>query len=435
MTKRVAATTVGCKVNLYDTQAVLQRFVEQGYEVADFASDADVYIVNTCSVTNIADKKSRQMIRRAKSRGGIVVAMGCAVQADGVRFAEIGVDIVVGTAERGRIVDFVERFIQDSVKIEHIVDISAETDFEDAFVEQIDGRTRAFLKIQDGCDNFCAYCIVPHVRGRPRSRPVADVLAQARHFADAGRKEIVVAGIHVASYGKDLGEGNGALLAMLKEICGLSGVERVRLSSVEPGVITPDFLDFAAANPKFCDHLHLSLQSGSDRILKLMNRKYTTGEYANAVEKLRMTMPEISITTDIIAGFPGETDDDHKQTMAFVEDLGLCGLHVFPFAAKAGTAAADMPGQLAGNIKQSRAAELVALGKRLTDVRYAGYVGKTVAVLVEERKAGLFVGKTTNYLSVGFESDRDLTNTIVGMKIESQRGDMLFGQPGVVICG
>ena len=398
MAKKVAAITLGCKVNLHDTHTLLAKFVDAGYEIVDKADDADVCIVNTCCVTNAADKKSRQAVRRAKARGGIVAAVGCACQANPARFEEIGADIVLGTA----------------------------TNFEVNDISKIHDRTRAFLKIQDGCNNFCAFCIIPHVRGRSRSRPLADVIAAARRFAEAGHKEIVVAGICVASYGNDLQDCD--LLTALEQICKIDGIERVRLSSVEPNAITPEFLGFVAGQPKFCNHLHLSLQSGCDAILKAMGRKYTTPQFMEAVAALRAIMPDVSITTDIIAGFPGETDEYHQQTLDFIANSGLAALHVFPYSAKEGTTAASMPGQLASAVKKQRAKELIKLGDGLTEMYNAQFAGRVMPVLAEARNvAGFYEGKTTNYIPIYFEGEKGLEGRILEVKLDAPHAGGFFG--------
>jgi len=427
MGKKVAATTIGCKVNLYDTQALLQKLADAGYEVVENAADAaDIFIVNTCCITNAADKKSRQAVRRAKSRGAIVAVMGCASQAAPEKYADIGADIVLGTADRGKILDHLASFCADTAIIDYNPDILAYRDFEAADVTKMLGKTRAFLKIQDGCDNFCAFCIIPHVRGRNRSRPFDDVVTQARRFVEIGYKEIVVAGICVASYGKDIQGHN--ILSVLRAICAIDGIERVRLSSVEPNVITPEFLDFVAHEPKFCDHLHLSLQSGSDAVLAAMNRKYNTAQYAGAVAAVRKIMPNVSITTDVIAGFPGESEENHYETMNFIDRLGLAALHVFPFSAKDGTMAAKMANQIPSTIKSRRAKELIKLGDTLAVACHERFVGKTVSVLVEGRNAaGLYEGKTTNYISVCFDAPDGLEGSIVNIRLDAPHANGLFG--------
>ncbi|MCL2235255.1 MAG: tRNA (N(6)-L-threonylcarbamoyladenosine(37)-C(2))-methylthiotransferase MtaB [Defluviitaleaceae bacterium] len=428
MNKTVAATTIGCKVNLYDTQGILEYFTKVGYSTVDFGEKADVYVVNTCSVTNLADKKSRQMIRQAKRRNpdAIVAAVGCSTQSNPSIYEGLGVDIIMGTANRDKLVEHVENFNKQIV-IDLPPNIRNEQTFENAEITTDTELTRAFLKIQDGCNNFCTYCIIPHVRGASRSRNFGDLLAQAQGFAHKGYKEIVVAGIHVASYGKDLHGHN--LIDALSTIAEISGIERVRLSSVEPNVITPEFCDFVAKTPKFCDHLHLSLQSGSDRILQLMNRKYTTENYRQAVAQIRAVRPKISITTDVIAGFPGETDQDHRQTLDFVEELKLAKIHVFPFSAKEGTVAAGLSGQIPRNVKKQRSAEILEVSNKLEMAYYQGFIGQTMPVLVEEiNKNGFYSGKTSNYMSVEFIStSTDLTNRISPVKLNLADNNRLFG--------
>ncbi|MDR2168262.1 MAG: tRNA (N(6)-L-threonylcarbamoyladenosine(37)-C(2))-methylthiotransferase MtaB [Clostridiales bacterium] len=420
MAKRVAATTIGCKVNVYDTQVLMAEFERQGHIIADFRDEADIYIINTCCVTNLADKKSRQMVGRARQRSpqAIVVAMGCAGQANPLKYRDLGVDIVVGTTNRGEILKHIANF-----KGEPIVAISekilSEKSYEDAATTAAFGRTRAYLKIQEGCNNFCTYCIIPHVRGPSRSRDFEDSLAQAEAFAAAGYKEIVVAGIHVASYGKDLKEWD--LVDLLAEIAKIPEIARLRLSSIEPMAINDKFCDFMAQTPKFCEHLHLSLQSGSDSVLKNMRRKYDTKLYEQAVGQIRKISPQANITTDLIAGFPGETEDDHRQTLEFVRSLKLTKLHVFPFAAKAGTIAAELQNQLPKAVKTRRVKELLALSAELEKEYYAKFLWQIMPVLVEKKTAnGRYSGKTTNYIPVEFETEGDdLLNEIVGIKMSN----------------
>jgi len=426
--KTVAATTIGCKVNIYDTQGILEIFAKYGYAVVDFSEIADVYVINTCSVTNLADKKSRQMIGQAKRRNpqAVVAAVGCSSQANPDVYRDLGVDIVMGTSGRGQLVHHIENLNQQPI-MDVLPNIRGQKSFENTHITSDTSRTRAFLKIQDGCDNFCTYCIIPHVRGPSRSLNFEDLIGQAAAFAYAGYKEIVVAGIHVASYGKDLQEWD--LVDALTQIAELKGIERVRLSSVEPNVVTDKFCDFVEKTPKFCDHLHLSLQSGSDKILQLMNRKYTAGEYGRAVEQIRAVRPKISITTDIIAGFPSETEEEHRQSMEFVQTLNLSGLHVFPYSAKSGTAAAGMADQIPKTVKKQRVAELLEMGNHLAVSHYQDFVGQTMPVLVEEvSKNGLYLGKTANYMPVAFTSNEGgLANQIVNVTLNSADKNGLVG--------
>jgi threonylcarbamoyladenosine tRNA methylthiotransferase MtaB len=425
MILRVAATTIGCKVNLYDTQTLLARFAACGYEVVDFRDKADVYIINTCAVTNVADKKSRQMVGRAKGAKernprAIVAVMGCASQADFAKYRELGIDIVVGTEHRDKLLTYANSFVDKTVRTSQIETDTAALAKPPA-ERTSNERTRAFLKIQDGCNNFCAYCIIPYVRGLSRSRPFAEVLKEAQELVNAGFKEIVVGGIHVASYGKDLDKYDlpaPTLLNLLKEISVLKGLKRLRLSSIEPTIINQDFCDFIERTPNFCNHLHLSLQSGCDAVLKRMNRKYTTKQYEAAIKALRKASPEINITTDIIAGFPGETEDEHNQTLDFAGGLGLSKLHVFPFSPKKGTKAADMPNQTTKAIKTRRAKELIQLSNKLEKAYFERFIGRVMSVLIEEKTAdGFYLGKTTNYIPIAFKGGSFEENTIIDLKI------------------
>jgi len=431
--KTVAAVTLGCKVNLYDTEAVLKTFTDSGYKVVDFDEYADVYVINTCSVTNMADKKSRQMVRRAKAKNSnaIVAAMGCSSQLTPEKYKQIGANVVIGTSARGKILESIQNIqnngISQNKNIEYVEDIFKEKSFGISSVDNITDRTRAFLKIQEGCNGFCTFCIIPHVRGFSRSRNFDDTIVQAKRFVSAGYKEIVVAGIHVASYGKDLESKN--LIDVLKELCKIDGIVRVRLSSVEPNVVNDDFLEFVQQNPKFCDHMHLALQSASPRILKLMNRKYTPNDYELAVKNLRKVLPDINITTDIIAGFPSETEDEHKETYDFIKYVSLSSVHVFPFSPKYGTVAAKMPNQLSNEIKNRRTKEIILLASKLERDFYSRFVGKNMDVLIENMDvSGFAQGKTTNYINVAMmnNKERTIVNEIVNASIVS------FGDRGLV---
>ncbi|MCL2353797.1 MAG: tRNA (N(6)-L-threonylcarbamoyladenosine(37)-C(2))-methylthiotransferase MtaB [Defluviitaleaceae bacterium] len=428
---RVAATTVGCKVNLYDTQDILEKFMAKGYEVVGFESVADVYIINTCSVTNLADKKSRQMVGRAKKANpaAIVVAMGCSTQVNPVKYQALGVDIIIGTANRGDIFAFIDAFKAGGrAYLQFVGDVLEKRPYEPQTVTSLENRTRSYLKIQDGCNNFCTYCIIPHARGLSRSRPFRDIMEEAHALVALGCKEIVVTGIHVASYGKDLDE-DVSLLDVLRQLAEVKGLERIRLSSVEPNVVDDAFCEFIKSTPKFCGHLHLSLQSGSDEILRKMKRHYTTAEYARAVEDLRKVSPDMAITTDVIVGFPAEREENHLETVAFLKKLNLAGLHVFPYAAKEGTPAAAMKEQITKEVKTKRSKGLLALSEECQKSFYDSFVGKNMSVLVEERlENGMYSGKTTNYIPVCFESDRrDLINTICQIEIKNSDNSVLFG--------
>jgi len=406
--KKVAALTLGCKVNFYDTEAILSVFCENGYETADFDNVADVYVINTCTVTNLSDKKSRQMIRRAKTKNpnAIVVVTGCYAQAspDDVRKID-GVNIIAGVKDKLKIFSAVENYAAESGVEEIVSDVSS-VKYEPLKLSRFSERQRVFLKIEDGCNNFCSYCAIPYVRGRVSSRPSAEILREAEKIAENGFKEIVLTGICLSAYGDDyLNEEKIDLTHVVSLINGVKGIERVRLSSIEPTVITDEFLDSIKKLPKLCDHFHLPLQSGCDVTLKNMNRKYTTKQYATAVEKIRTAFPNASVTADIIAGFPGESDYDFEKSIVFTENIGFMRLHAFPFSAKKGTAACRMSGQIPKAVKTTRTNRLLALSNDLSKQFFNGFVGNDAVVLVEKiTEDGKIFGHTSNYMPVYAEA-------------------------------
>jgi len=412
--KKIAALTLGCKVNEYDTQAMLNIFTNRGYEITKFEEYADIYLINTCTVTNLSDKKSRQMIRRAKAKNpdSIVIAAGCYSQVSPEEVAEIeGVNIVLGTKDRHKIVVLVQNF-EDSADRETIINVENnkyEKVFEELEVESANARTRAFLKIQEGCNEFCTYCIIPYARGRNRSREFSKIIEEAQRFANGGFKEIVLTGIHIASYGADNGHTRGGssskrsegsqLIDVIREVHKIEGIERIRLSSVEPKVITDEFIEEIKKLHKICDHFHLSLQSGCDRILKLMNRKYSKDEFREAVKKIRTAFPNVAITTDIIVGFPGETEEDFIETYNFAEEINFADIHIFPYAAKKGTKSYDFPDRLTKSEKQARVQKLIKLCDIQVEQFREKFVGKKMAVLFETENSGY----TTNYIKMSIE--------------------------------
>lgn len=416
--KTVAAATLGCKVNAYDTEAVLELFRDRGYKVLDFAEAADVYIVNTCTVTGISDKKSRQMIRRAaqKTPGAVIVAMGCYAQTNAGEIAKIpGVDIVCGTKDRSGIPDLVEKYVKTSVVLSTVSDYDNNASFERLTLTGLSGRQRAFLKIQEGCDNFCSYCIVPFARGPVRSRPLDDIVDEAKAVAKNGIKEVVVSGISIASYGR----GTGFTLAdVLNALSGVEGLKRIRLSSIGPEAVTEGFLAAIKALPKICPHFHLSLQSGSISVLKRMNRMYDDAAYTEAVRAVTEAVPQAAVVADVIAGFPGETEKEFEESYRFIETLGLAGLHVFPYSKRPGTAAAEFPGQVDKKTKDERAAKLLALSRVLEDKFIKASIGETHEVLFEKNLGGcIFEGLTPNYITVRVESDVSIVNEILPVVI------------------
>ena len=358
--KKIAFTTLGCKVNMYDTEAMAELFQKKGYEVTDFDKFADIYIINTCTVTNLGDKKSRQTIRRAKKMNpnSIVAATGCYAQVSPDEVAKIdGINIVLGTKNRNSIVDIIENYSDKTKVLNAVSDIMKEKTFENLSIDNLKNHTRAYIKIQEGCNRFCSYCIIPYARGPVRSRKPENVLSEVEKLAKNGFKEIVLSGIHVASYGVDLKNTN--LTDILKQVHSINGIERIRFSSIEPVVITDDFITALKELPKICDHFHLSLQSGCDRTLKRMNRRYTSEEYKSAVKKLRNCYPNVAITTDIIVGFPDETEYDFEECMNFVKEVEFAKIHVFPYSPKTGTKAAEYPNQISSEVKSIRSKQMI----------------------------------------------------------------------------
>jgi threonylcarbamoyladenosine tRNA methylthiotransferase MtaB len=425
--KRVAAFTLGCKVNLYDTEAMLELFRNKGYEIVPFESEADIYIINTCTVTNIGDKKSRQMINRAAKHNALVIAAGCYAQVNPDDVMRIsGVNLVLGTKDRERIVEMTEAYTK-SMGVCNYVSGHSNRETENLNIScYTDSRTRAFLKIQDGCDRYCSYCIIPYARGPGRSRKPDDVTSDARRLADNGYKEIVLAGIHVASYGKDLK--NASLLKILPMIDNLDMVERIRLSSIDPTAVNSEFVKLLLSLTKLCDHFHLSLQSGSNAVLDRMNRRYTAEEYRKSRELLKTAFPGVSLTTDIIVGFPGETETEFEQTYNLAEEIGFAKIHVFPFSPKKGTAAANMPLQISKAVKSERAALLMGLSERSGQTYMRSFIGKTLSVLFEQScDSETFEGYATNYIKTRAKSFSDITNKICTVNVEHIQGDCVYG--------
>ncbi len=417
--KKIAFTTLGCKVNMYDTEAMMELFQEKGYEITEFDDFADIYIINTCTVTNFGDKKSRQTIRRAKrlNPNAIVVATGCYAQVAPETVKEIeGINIVIGTKDRHSIVEIVENYKDKTKVLNAVGDIMKERTFEKLSVKNLKNHTRAYLKIQEGCNRFCTYCIIPYARGPVRSRNPKDVIEEVKELAQNGFKEIVLTGIHVASYGVDLK--NTTLLDIIKEVHKINGIERIRFSSIEPLVITDEFLNEIKNLPKVCDHFHLSLQSGCNRTLKRMNRRYTSDDYKTAVSKLKSAFPNVALTTDIIVGFPDETEEDFNESMNFAKEIKLSKIHVFPYSPKTGTKAAEYPNQISSEIKNNRTKKMIELSNELNKEFLENYIGKVKPVLFEKNIGNnIYEGHTTNYITVYASSDLNITNQILNTKI------------------
>lgn len=413
--RKVAFYTLGCKVNQYDTEAVLEKFKAVDYEIVDFNDYADVYVVNTCTVTHLSDRKCRQMLRKTKkiNENSILVAMGCYAQiaADKIKDQVNEIDIIIGTDKRNQIVEVVEDFEKNRAETINLVsDIMDVNEFEEMTISHLGERTRVYIKVQEGCNNYCTYCIIPYTRGKIRSRKEEQVVEEVTRLANLGFKEIILTGIHVLAYGKDLGDTN--LIQLLKRVHEVEGIERIRMSSIEPVAITEEFIEALRELPKVCHHFHLSLQSGSDRVLKRMNRKYTTTDYIKSVEDLRALWPDVAITTDIIVGFPGETDEEFEETVAFVEKVKLSQIHIFPFSPREGTPAAKMKDQIAPAVKEKREKALAAKEKALRLAYMEQFLGQEMEVLFEKHQEGKVSGYTSNYLRVQVEGDESLENTL-----------------------
>ncbi|MCF6466520.1 tRNA (N(6)-L-threonylcarbamoyladenosine(37)-C(2))-methylthiotransferase MtaB [Clostridium sp. Cult2] len=426
---KVAFYTLGCKVNQYETEAMEELFEKRGYEIVNNNEKADIYIINTCTVTNLGDRKSRQFIRRAKktNKDSIIVAVGCYSQVAPEEVEEIeGVDIVIGTTDRNRIVDLCEEAKFNNKKINIVKSIRDHKKFERLNVADLKDKTRAYIKIQEGCNQFCSYCIIPYARGPIRSRELDDILIESRRLANVGFKEIILTGIHVTSYGKDLNDLR--LIDVIEEISKIDGIERIRLSSIEPTFIDEEFMQRAVNTKKLCDHFHLSLQSGSDTVLKRMNRKYTSEEFKGIVNIIRDYMPNAGITTDIIVGFPGETQEEFEETYNFVKNIGFSRIHVFKYSPRKGTPASKFKNQIHGSIKHQRSENLILLGDELMKAFNEKHIGKTIYVLFEEGENGFVEGYTTNYIRVKVESEDEMQGKILPVKIIGKENDILIGK-------
>ena len=422
--KKVSFYTLGCKVNQYETNAMAQKFKEAGYEIVDMNDDiSDICIVNTCTVTNMSDRKSRHSLRRVKEKNpsAIIAAVGCYAQVaknDLEKMSEI--DIVLGNEEKANIVQYVEKFMENQNKLIEIEDIARKKEFEDMGQITYTEKTRAFIKVQDGCNQFCSYCIIPYARGRVRSRNAESIIKEITQIAQNGIKEVVITGIHVASYGRDLGNENG-LIELLEKINEIEGIKRIRLGSLEPKIITEEFMQRLSKLEKMCHHFHLSLQSGCDATLKRMNRKYTTAEVKEIIERIRRYYDDVMLTTDIIVGFPGETEEEFETTYQFLKEVKLYKMHVFQYSPRKGTRAAVMPNQIDGNIKEARSKKLIELSNENQKMYNQQLVGKDVEVLFEDKEVedGItyFRGHTQNYILVKYKTDENLENTLKNVRI------------------
>ena len=440
MKKTVSFYTLGCKVNQYETNAMEQQFIKNNYEIVENTQKADIYVINTCTVTNMAERKSRQMLRRVKeiNPSAVLVVCGCYAQVAKNELEQIPeIDIILGINEKNEIVQIVENYIEKMAEQDkksqkaEIDDVSKQKEFLDFGDVTYTEKNRAVVKVQDGCNMFCSYCIIPYARGRIRSRKIESVVSEIKKIAKEEIKEVVITGIHVASYGKDFDNENTSkkirLIDLLEAINKIDGIDRIRLSSLEPTIVDEEFATRLSKLDKICDHFHLSLQSGCDETLKRMNRKYTTQIYRDAVATLRKYYPEASFTTDVIVGFPGETDEEFAKTYEFLKEIDFYRLHVFKYSPRRGTVAEKMPNQIDGNEKEERSNKLIELSNSTENKHNQSYIGKTVKVLFEEFEDGFFKGHTTNYMMVkvaGEEEQSDkFVNKILDVKIKENNDE------------
>ncbi len=429
--KTMAAYTLGCKVNQYETEAISSLFGQNGYEVVDFEQNSDVYIINTCTVTNLSDRKSRQAIRKARKNnpGSIVVVMGCYAQTSPEDVLKIpGVDLVVGTKDRNRILEYVSRIQAGECRINAVDNIMTSRSFEELKVSTYKERTRAYLKIQEGCSQFCSYCIIPYARGPIRSRAPEDVIREVAGLSQNGYSEIVLTGIHLASYGKDL-KGTD-LLDIIRKINKIEGIRRIRLGSIEPTTVTEEFVKAAAGMEKLCPHYHLSLQSGCDNTLRAMNRKYTTEEYRGSVALLKKHIPDVAITTDIMVGFPGETEEDFNKSLDFAREIGFSKIHVFKYSPRKGTPAAQAENQTDPQVKDARSELMLSLSDRLEEQFLQQYAGREMEVLYEQElqgRKGYMEGLTKNYIRVAAEGNEELKGVIKNTRLKKVNGNLFEG--------
>ena len=442
MSKVVKFITLGCKVNQYETNAMAQKFLEKGYQIIEEETPEneeikpDICIINTCTVTNMSDRKSRQMLRRMKEKNPntIVVAVGCYAQVAKEELAKISeIDLVLGNNEKVEIVRHVEEYINNHIDNVELEDVMYSKEFSDFGNVTYTEKTRAVIKIQDGCDRFCSYCIIPYARGRVRSRKPESIVSEITQIASNGIKEVVITGIHIASYGKDFSMSkdpelqNYKLIDLLEEINSINGIQRIRLGSIEPLLITEEFVERLKKLEKICHHFHLSLQSGCDETLKRMNRRYTTEQFKEIVRLLRNAYDDVNLTTDVIVGFPGETDEEFSKTYKFLKEIKFYKMHIFKYSPRKGTKAAVMPNQISGDIKEERSRKLIELSDK-NEIEYnESYIGKNVEVLFEEEKDGIFKGHTQNYIMVYCELNKNLENQVISVRCEKAEQEHILG--------
>jgi threonylcarbamoyladenosine tRNA methylthiotransferase MtaB len=430
---KVAFSTLGCRVNQYESEAMTEKFLREHYEIVSYDSFADVYVINTCTVTNMGDKKSRQMISRARRQNSeaVIAVVGCYSQIAPEEVSKIeGVDVVLGTRNKGDIIYWVNRAREERAQMVEVNDVLRNNVFEELNIEEYQTKTRAFLKIQDGCNRFCSYCLIPFARGAVCSKKPEKVMEEVRELAKNGFKEIILSGIHTASYGVDL-EGKVNLVSLLEDIDKVEGIERIRIGSIDPTFFTEGVIERIVKLKKLCPHFHLSLQSGCDETLKRMNRQYTTKDYREVVEDLRKHIPDVSITTDIIVGFPGETDEEFNKTYEFLRDIKLTKMHIFKFSPRKGTRAAEMKAQIDGDTKEQRSSKLIALSSLNEAEFMQKFVGRTMDVLYEhlnDKETNKYEGYTQNYVKVITEYNRDVEGQILNTKIIDSNEEFIIGK-------
>ncbi len=422
----------GCKTNQYESNAIIQKFIENGYKLVDFDEKSDVYIVNTCTVTNISDRKSRQILRRAKQKNkdSILIVIGCYVQVAREKLEEIEeIDILLGNNEKKDILKYLENYKKE--RQEEITDVMSQKEYVEFGSTTFTEKTRAVIKIQDGCDRFCSYCIIPYARGRVRSRKVEEIQEEITEIAKLGIKEVVITGIHIASYGKDFKENIG-LIDLLEKINQIDGIERIRLGSLEPKLIDEEFAERLSKLNKICPHFHLSLQSGCTEVLKRMNRRYSTEEFKTSVNLLRKKFKDVMLTADVIVGFPGETEEEFNETFEFLKEIKFYKIHVFKYSKRENTKAADMPNQVLPEIKEERSKKVLELSNKIQNEYNREQIGRIVRVLVEEKNEKYYKGHTANYMCVMIETEREnIENNIVEVRIKDSQNETLLRRTNI----
>lgn len=425
--KKVALQNLGCKVNAYETEAMQEMLEHAGYEIVPFQEGADIYVINTCTVTNIADRKSRQMLHRARKMNpdAVVVAAGCYVQAQAEKqVIDPCIDIVLGNNKKQDLLTALQAYEEAHGDLREVIDINHTKEYENLHLTKQGEHTRAYIKVQDGCNQFCSYCIIPYARGRVRSRAKEDVVAEVTDLAKNGYQEVVLTGIHLSSYGIDF-ENEDNLLSLIRAVHEIEGIKRIRLGSLEPRIITEEFVQAIAALPKMCPHFHLSLQSGCNETLKRMNRRYTSEEFYEKCEILRKYFEKPALTTDVIVGFPQETEEEFETTYEFLKKICFYETHIFKYSKREGTKAAVMQGQIPEQIKAKRSARLIELGEKNRRAYEESFLGKTVEVLVEEKSdvngKEMWTGHTKEYMKIALESEKNLQNCILNVQIKDGR--------------